>query len=45
MELKCGQASLLEIQLEGKKRMPVKQFLAGAQLRDGDFIQAYEGEF
>ncbi|MEE2924115.1 MAG: methionyl-tRNA formyltransferase [bacterium] len=45
MELKGGQASLLEIQLEGKKRMPVKQFLAGAQLRDGDFIQAYEGEF
>ena len=45
LELNGGVASLLEIQLEGKKRMPVKQFLAGAQLRDGDFIQAYKEEF
>lgn len=45
LELKGGLVSLLEIQLEGKKRMSVQQFLAGAQFRDGDFIQAYKEEF
>ena len=42
LELKGGFFSLLEIQLEGKKRMPAKQFLTGSLIREGDFLQAYE---
>ncbi len=44
LELKGGVVNLLELQLEGKKRMPTKQFLTGAQLADGDFLQAFEEE-
>lgn len=33
-----GRLSLLEVQLEGKKRMPVDAFLRGCQLKEGDLL-------
>ena len=42
LELRGGFFRLLEIQIEGKKRMPTKQFLKGASIFEGDFLQAYE---
>lgn len=35
-----GLLSLLEVQLEGKKRMPVKDFLLGRPVQVGDWLQA-----
>jgi methionyl-tRNA formyltransferase len=35
-----GQLRLLEVQLEGKKRMPVKDFLLGRPVQAGDRLQA-----
>ena len=40
MIVNCGddKLELLEIQVEGKQRMPVIDWLKGAQIKSGDFL-------